>query len=407
MRLHRNGLGVRFGLPASIVGAILVFSIISPARFHLFGTPLGYGYGYGPTPTPFVADINPTNGPPAGGQTAVIDGNNFAATVTVKFGGTPATVVSHTATAITVTTPASTEGIYNITVNNTGGGVWTKTNAYVYTNGVYTLDAFGGVHADGTSPAKTSGPYFASQLARAVVLLPQGGGGFVLDGWGGIHPWGTGSISPVQPSGSAYFKGFDIARDIVLTPTSNAAASSGYTLDGWGGIHPFGGAPAIAAGAPYFKGFDIAKKIVLLPDVSGGYLLDGWGGIHPFATGSNSKPAAMLNFGYFKGFNIARDFQLLPGATATAAAGFTLDGYGGMHPTSTAAGNRPVTPTDRPYWGWDIGRALRFSPGTPGSNPQGWILDGWGGIHEVNDSPELAPFAYWNGRDIAKGMDLN
>jgi hypothetical protein len=404
MRRVRSRIGIRFGLPASIVGAILVFSFINPSHFHLFGTPLGYGYGYGPGAMPFVNGVNPTNGPPGGAQSVVIDGSNFGATVTVNFGGVPATVVSHTATSISATTPASTEGITNVTVNNVGGGVWTKTNAYAYINGVYTMDAYGGVHPAGTSAAKTSGPYFASKLARAMVLLPGGGGGFVLDGWGGIHPWSAPN-TVVQPTGSAYFKGFDIARDIVLTPTSNAAASSGYTLDGWGGIHPFGGAPAITSG-PYFKGFDIAKKIVLFPDVKGGYLLDGWGGIHPFATGGNALPSAMTNFGYFKGFNIARDFQLVPGSTEASAAGFTLDGYGGLHPTSTSAGNRPVAAADRPYWGFDIARAFRFAPNTTGSNAQGWIMDGQGGIHEVNDSPQLAPFAYYPS-DISRAMDLN
>jgi hypothetical protein len=309
---------------------------------------------------------------------------------------------------MTATSPPHAAGIVNVSVSNTGGGTWVKTSAYAYLNGVYTVDAFGGVHADGTSAAKTSGPYFASKLARAMVLLPGGGGGFVLDGWGGVHPWGTGSISPVQPSGFAYFAGFDIARDIVLTSTSNAAASSGYTLDGWGGIHPFGGAPAIAAGAAYFKGFDIAKRIVLFADGKGGYVLDGWGGIHPFATGTNSMPAAMVGFGYFQGFNIARDFQLIPGSTETSAQGFTLDGYGGLHPTSTSGTVKPTTPTDRPYFaGFDIARAVRLAPSTTGSNPQGWILDGWGGIHEVNDSPQLQPFAYFAGQDIAKQLALN
>jgi hypothetical protein len=407
MRLHRNSVGVRFAFPAALVGGILVFSLIQSNHFQLFGSPVGYGYGLGSS-QPWINTVSPANGAPAGGQTVTITGGNFTIPVTVKFGNTPAVVTNTTPTTVTVTTPAHAEGIVDVIVTNTGGGLWQKTNAYAYVNGVYTLDAYGGVHADGGSPAKNSGPYFASKLARAMVLLPGGGGGFVLDGWGGVHPWGTGSISPVQPSGFAYFQGFDIARDIVLTPTSNAAASSGYTLDGWGGIHPFGGAPAIAAGASYFKGFDIAKKIVLFPDVKGGYVLDGWGGIHPFATGSNAMPAGMVGFGYFQGFNIARDFQLIPGSTESSAQGFTLDGYGGLHPTSTAGTVKPITPTDRPYWGWDIARSVRFAPGsTTAANQQGWILDGWGGIHEVNDAPVPAPFAYFAGQDIAKALDLN
>ena len=408
MRLHRNGLSVRFGLPAALVGGVLVFSIIQTNHFQLFGSPVGYGYGYGPSPTPLGLAVSPTNGPPAGGQTVTISGAGFTTPATVKFGATPAVVVgTNTSTSITVTTPAKPAGIYNVTVTNTGGGNWTKTNAYAYLNGVYTLDAFGGVHADGTSPAKTAGPYFASKLARSMVLLPGGGGGFVLDGWGGVHPWNAGGTLPVQPSGFSYFQGFDIARDIVLTPTSNAAASSGYTLDGWGGIHPFGGAPAVTS-ASYFKGFDIAKRIVLFSDVKGGYVLDGWGGIHPFATGGNTAPAAITMFSYFPGFNIARDIQMIPGSTETSASGFTLDGYGGMHPFTAGSAASPTTPTDRPYFtNFDIARAIRLAPSTTGSNPRGWILDGWGGIHEVNDSPLLAPFAYFAGQDIAKQLALN
>jgi hypothetical protein len=407
MRLHRDSLGVRFGLPAALVGGILVFSIIQTNHLRLFGTPLGYGYSTGSNP-PLVSSVSPSNGAPAGGQTVTITGGNFGSVVTVSFGNTPGTVTAHNSSSITVTTPAHAEGIVDVIVSNTGGGSWEKTNVYSYMNGVYTVDAFGGVHAAGTSANKAIGPYFSSKLARAMVLLPGGGGGFVLDGWGGVHPWSTGSTAPVQPSGFSYFQGFDIARDIVLTPTSNAAASSGYTLDGWGGVHPFGGAPAVTA-ASYFKGFDIAKKLVLFPDVKGGYVLDGWGGIHPFATGSNALPAAPTNFSYFQGFNIARDIQMMPGSAESAANGFTLDGYGGLHPWNTASAAVLTAPADRPYWnGFDIGRAFRLAPGTTSAtNRQGWILDGWGGIHEVNDSPDLSPFSYWPGMDIAKGMDLN
>jgi len=271
------------------------------------------------------------------------------------------------------------------------------------------LDAFGGMHADAAgSAAKASGPYFTSKLARSAALLPTGNGGFVLDAFGGLQPFTTtGGPAVVQPSNFSYFAGFDIARDIVLTPGSTAAASSGYTLDGWGGIHPFGTAPAVTT-ASYFKGFDIARRIVLFPDLKGGLVLDGWGGIHPFATGGNSLPAAMTTFSYFQGFNIARDFQLIPGSTETAASGFVLDGYGGMHPFNNSGAATPTTPTDRPYWsGFDIARAIRLAPGTTGSNPQGWIMDGYGGIHEFNDSPVLGPFSYWSGQDIAKQLVLN
>jgi hypothetical protein len=396
-------------VPAAAVGGVLVFSVIQSSHQQILGTPVGYGYGYGPSPAPILDTVSPTNGPPAGGQTVTLTGTNFATTVTVKFGSTVATQVgAHTSSTITVTSPAGGAGITDVTVINTGGGSWTKTHAYAYLHGVYTLDAFGGVHAAGTSPNKATGPYWTSKLARSMALLPSGNGGFVLDAFGGVTPFTvTGGPAVVQPSSFAYFAGFDIARDIVLTSTSTAAGSSGYTLDGYGGIHPFGGAPAIAPGASYWKGFDIARRIVLLADGSGGYVLDGWGGIHPFATGSNTMPATPTVYSYWNGFNIARDLQLMPGSTGVSASGFTLDGYGGLHPWKTTSATLPSVPAERPYWGFDIGRAFRFAPSSTASNPQGWILDGYGGISEVNDSPLLQPFSYWAGQDIAKQLVLN
>ena len=97
----------------------------------------------------------------------------------------------------------------------------------------------------------------------------------------------------------------------------------------------------------------------------------------------------------------------MPGSTGASASGFTLDGYGGLHPWKTAAATLPVVPAERPYWGFDIGRAFRFAPSSTASNPQGWILDGYGGISEVDDSPLLQPFSYWAGQDIAKQLVLN
>src|ERR1700736_5066139 len=141
MRLQLNRVGVRFAFPLLLVGGILVFSLIQSTHFRLFGTPLGYGYGTGSN-QPFVSTVSPTNGPPAGGQSVTITGAGFGATVTVSFGNTPGTVVSHTSTSIVATTPAHAVGIGDVIVSNTGGGSWEKTNAYVYNNGVYTLDAF-------------------------------------------------------------------------------------------------------------------------------------------------------------------------------------------------------------------------------------------------------------------------
>ncbi|MGH9931171.1 MAG: alpha-amylase family glycosyl hydrolase [Pyrinomonadaceae bacterium] len=78
---------------------------------------------------PEIGSLGPTAGQP--GVKTVIAGRNFGtATGTVKFGTTPATVNSWSATKIVVTTPAVTNGNYNVTVTNSGG---TVSNGIQYT----------------------------------------------------------------------------------------------------------------------------------------------------------------------------------------------------------------------------------------------------------------------------------
>lgn len=264
---------------------------------------------------------------------------------------------------------------------------------------MYTVDAFGGVHPDASSPAVSTTGYWANwRIVRSAALLPDASGGYVLDGYGGLHPFGHASTVS-----TAYF-GWNIARDIALLPAATTDQPLGYTLDGWGGIHAFGGAVPVTIAA-YFPHNDIAKRMVLLADGTGGYVLDGRGGIHPFAIGANALPAAITNSAYF-GFSIARDFALVPGSTATSVSGFTLDGWGGLHPfTSTAL---PAQPGDYPYFpGLDIARALRMSPTSTPASPQGWILDGYGRVHPFGGAPRISPSPYWPGTDVGLQLILS
>lgn len=71
---------------------------------------------------PEIGSLGPTVGQP--GVKTVIAGKNFGTTTgTVKFGTTTATVNSWSATQIVVTTPAVTNGNYNVTVTTSGGTV--------------------------------------------------------------------------------------------------------------------------------------------------------------------------------------------------------------------------------------------------------------------------------------------
>jgi len=257
---------------------------------------------------------------------------------------------------------------------------------------LYTLDGFGGIHADGGAPAMSASAYWAGwNIARSLALFPDGSGGYTLDGYGGLHPFGS---APAL-SGYAYF-GFDIARQVVLAPWSSAASPAGWTLDGYGGPHAFGGAPALS-GYTFF-GWDIARGLAILPDSTpssvAGYTLDGWGGLHAFGG------AAMVPSGaYWPGWDIARGLTLTPSASQTNPAGYMLDGFGGLHPF----GGAPAV-SGYAYFGWDIARGVVT---WTGNGSGGWTLDGWGGIHPFGSAPGISAFPYWSGWDIATCLGGN
>ncbi|MEA2645082.1 MAG: hypothetical protein QOE92_165, partial [Chloroflexota bacterium] len=61
-------------------------------------------------------------------------------------------------------------------------------------------------------------------------------------------------------------------------------------------------------------------------------------------------PPAPAASGYWPGWDIARGIAVCPGGTA----GYTLDGWGGVHAFGVAA---PVADGGHAYWqGWDIAR---------------------------------------------------
>ncbi len=260
-----------------------------------------------------------------------------------------------------------------------------------------TTDAFGGVHADGSSlvqglPAQWPG----WRIAQSAALLPDGSGGYLLDGFGGLHPFGT--ATAVSTTG--YWANWSIARDVAILPGSTATTAKGYVLDGFGGLHPFGGAPT-ARVSGYWGNWDIATRLAILSDGTGGYVLDGFGGLHAFAIGSNAMPPAVTLTGYWSGWRIARGFTLTPTSTAAAVSGVTLDGYGGVHPFAGGSLTPAASPVITGYWAnWDIARAVALSPSSTAGNPQGWVLDGYGGLHPFGGAPSVAPGAYW-GSDLA------
>jgi spore germination protein YaaH len=302
-------------------------------------------------------------------------------------------------------------GAWSPPVVTTVGSTATLSNPF---NGMYTLDAYGGVNPDGSATLNAPAYWPGWKIARAAHALPGRNtpqAGLVLDGYGALHPYGPGIETVNSP---AYWQGWDIARDFAFLPDG----SGGYVLDGYGGLHPFsvkrdislglrGGVtlgvttmPPPVQGGPYWQGHDIARKVVIFPDGSGGYVLDGFGGVHSFGIGRPAPPAPHVT-DYWPGWDIAHDFGLIPGTES----GYVMDGYGGMHPFAPNGQPLPPSFSGGAYWsGWDIARGFWLLPSSTPSNPLGYLVDGYGGLHPLGPVPPVSPTPYWSGQDIARGI---
>lgn len=287
--------------------------------------------------------------------------------------------------------------------HSTGGvaGTWSMASTTVSASatlshlfqGLYTLDAYGGVGPD-SSPQLMGSAYWPGwKIARIARALPGAlpDSGAVLDGYGGLHPYGV----PITINSSASWPGWDIARDFAFLPDG----SGGYILDGYGGLHPFSvnghPLPPAARTTASWPGWDIARRVAIFSDGTGGFVLDGYGGLHPFGIGV-APPANATGGPYFPGFDIAKDLVVIPGSHA----GYVLDGYGGIHPFSGAA----PAGSSASWPGWNIARGLWLAPGSTLGASRGYVLDGYGGVHPFGGAPPVANYPYFAGLDLARNL---
>jgi PKD domain len=305
----------------------------------------------------------------------------------------------------------SATGTFNVTLTVTDVDGWSGSVSHpvtVTTNGafagLYTIDGYGGVHADQSAPMASTSYWPGWKIGHTGKTLPVASGapqtGFVLDGWGGLHRFGAATITETSPYTDHYWSGWDIARDFAFLPDG----TGGFVLDGYGGLHPFrlngNTAPLQATGGSYF-GFDIGRKVVIFADGSGGYILDGWGGLHPFGI-NGPAPAVTSSLSgvpYWPGWDIARDLQLTPGNGNRS--GYVLDGYGGVHPFHpTGDGSVLPAPVSGTYFGYDIARSLWFGRDSVAAAPKGYVMDGYGDLLPFGSEPVPAS-STWPGWDIA------
>ena len=247
----------------------------------------------------------------------------------------------------------------------------------------YTIDGWGGIHANAGSPPLTCSGYWPGwDIARGMSLDKLAEGGYEVDGWGGVHPCGN---SPPVTSDNSYWPGWDIARGITTTLTGDG----GYVLDGWGGVHGFGNVGNMSC--PYFPGRDIARGLALQPSGGGAYILLVDGDVLP-CNGAPALPLSVL----LPSNDPARGFVLLNDGSG----GYVLDSWGGVYPFGAApdVGGGPRWP------GWSVARGISLWTNSTDAFPGGWIVDAFGGVHPFGYANDVDSGAYWRGWDIARGL---
>jgi hypothetical protein len=136
-----NIVGVDFGTPVTVhfggiaatVSAQTATSITATAPPHALGAVdvvvtnpdtqtatrvAGYSYVFPANPPPTLSTIAPAQGTSAGGTTVTLGGSGFVAPVTVTFGAAAGTVVSSSASTVTVVTPPHAAGAVAIVLTN-------------------------------------------------------------------------------------------------------------------------------------------------------------------------------------------------------------------------------------------------------------------------------------------------
>ena len=281
--------------------------------------------------------------------------------------------------------------------------------------GGYVLDGFGGVHGYSLAPLisdSTHAYWSGNDIARGLVVRPDGTSGYTLDGYGGVHNFvAPGHPALADPSTTVYWNNWDIGRSLALNP-ADPSGHSGWVLDGWGGIHAFGGAANVPqSNSAYWSGWDIARGIVVRPDGLGGYVVDGYGGVHGWWVQGAAAVSNPSTTWYQTTSDLARGIALNQN-DSSGGSGYVLDGYGGIHPF----GGAPAI-SGAPTFGTDLARGIvmnqpgsqRNQSGAYAAYVNGYVVDGWGGLHafwRTGQTPiaDGTTSAYWNNWDIVRGI---
>lgn len=139
-------------------------------------------------------------------------------------------------------------------------------------SGGWVLDGFGAIHAFGKAPAIASPFTSPTDTARALVVLADEASGYVMEDSGALHAFGSAAPLSGTWTGQGNARGLDVHL-------AAGAVDGGWILDAFGGVHAFGKAPDLGGSPPEYKGYDLWTKLHVVP--GGAYVIGRWGIVEP------------------------------------------------------------------------------------------------------------------------------
>ena len=223
---------------------------------------------------PIVTDVSPNIGPPAGGTSVTITGQQLTGAMAVDFGSTPAAFTVDSDSSIIATAPAGTGAVDVTVTSGKGVSITSALDRFNYRTGYWLTASDGGVFAFGNSP-------FEGSAAATPLNMPVVGMAATSDNGG---YWLVASDGGVFAYGNAFFYGS--AGALMLNQPIVGMATTPNGLGYWlvaadGGVFSYGDAVfhGSAGGSPLNQPI---VGIASTPDGGGYWLIAADGGVFSY-----------------------------------------------------------------------------------------------------------------------------
>ena len=200
-----NPIAVTFGgLPATNVTPLTSNSLLATSPPGLTGTvdvrvttatslsPVTPADTFKYTSGPIVTGVSPNTGPPAGGTSVTITGQQLSGATAVFFGSATGTITAKSASSITATTPAGS-GVVDVTVTAAGKtSTISQQDRFSFQTGYFLGASDGGVFAYDNAPFNGSaGGRPLNMPVVGIASTSDGGGYWLVAADGGVFAYGN------------------------------------------------------------------------------------------------------------------------------------------------------------------------------------------------------------------------